>query len=166
MADKYTTWDDVDQISKEIEATDTSAGAGNAGDIVALNSAGLIDDTMLPDREVRSVTAGEGLSAGDYVYIDGAGEARLASAASGGNAAIGYVLDTVIAAASVDVYFDGMNTGLSGLTPGDQYFLDDTTPGDVTNTAPVGSNKIIESVGWAVSATEIQTNFTAPIKRA
>lgn len=166
MADKYTTWDDVDQISKEVEATDTSAGAGNAGDIVALNSAGLIDDTMLPDREVRSVTAGEALSAGDYVYINGAGEARLASAAPAGNAAIGFVLDTVIATASVDVYFDGMNSGLAGLTTGDQYFLSDVTAGGITNTAPVGANKIIESVGWAVSATEVQTNFTAPIKRA
>jgi hypothetical protein len=89
MADKYTTWDDVDQITKEIEATDTSAGAGNAGDIVALNAKGEIDKTMLPNVEIKNLSTGETLSAGDYVYIDSAGEVRLASGASGGNPARG-----------------------------------------------------------------------------
>jgi hypothetical protein len=166
MADKYTTWSDADQQTLEIEATDVSSGVGNAGDIVALNSKGEIDKTMLPNVEIKNLTAAENLTAGDYIYIDGSGEVRLASAAAAGNAAIGYVEDTVLATNTVDVYFDGTNAALTGLTVGDQYFLSDTTPGGVTNTAPVGANKIIESVGWAISATEIQTNFTAPIKRA
>lgn len=166
MADKYTGWDDTDQIAKEVEGLVTSAGAGDSGKIPALNASGKIDDTMLPGHEVLIMNAGENVAAGDYVYVDGSGEARLASAAVAGNAAIGYVLDTVTATNPVKVHFDAINSALSGLTVGDQYFLSDVTPGGVTNTAPVGANKIIESLGWAISATEIQTNFTAPIKRA
>lgn len=166
MANKYTTWSDADQISVEVEATDVSAGAGDAGKIPALNSAGEIDKTMLPNVEIKNLPSGENLAAGDYVYIDSSGDVRKASGAAAGNAAIGFVEDSVTAPAAVDVYFDGTNSSLSALTVGDQYFLDDTTPGAITDTAPVGANKIIQSIGWAISATEIPTQFGPPLKRA
>lgn len=163
---KYTTFDDTDQITKEIASNNSSSGPGDANKIVSLNAAGEIDSTMIPSLEVLNLPTSETLAAGDYIYINGSGEATLASAASGGNAAIGYVKVAAVHPTTVDVYFDGLNTALSGLTVGDQYFLSDTTPGGITDTAPVGSNKIIESLGWAINATTIQTNFTAPIKRA
>jgi len=166
MANKYTTWSDADQISVEVEATDVSAGAGDAGKIPALGPDGKLSPTMLSETEVKSLPSGENLAAGDYVYVDSSGDVRKASGAAAGNAARGYVLDSVTAPAAVLVYFDGTNSALSGLTVGDQYFLDDTTPGAATNTAPVGANKIIQSVGWAISATEIPTQFGVPIKRA
>ncbi len=166
MAKKYLEWSDTDQTNKEVEGLQTSAGAADDGKIPALNAKGEIDKTMLPNVEIKTRVAGENLNAGDYIYIDATQEARKASAAVAGNAAIGYVEDTVLAAANVDCYFDGTNGSLAGLTPGDQYFLDDTTPGTVTDTAPIGANKILQSVGWAISATEIQTNFGTPIKRA
>ncbi len=52
----------------EEASVQTSAGAGDAGKIVALNSSGLIDDTMLSIQAAsQSMTAGESLSAGDFV---------------------------------------------------------------------------------------------------
>jgi hypothetical protein len=166
MANKYIEWSDTDQTNKEVEGLVTSSGASDSGKIPALNAKGEIDKTMLPNVEIKNLPSGENLTAGDYVYVDSSGDVRKASGAAAGNAARGYVEDNVTAPANVDVYFDGTNASLSGLTVGDQYFLDDTTPGGITNTAPVGANKIIQSVGWAISATEIPTQFGQPIKRA
>ena len=46
MADKYIK-NNSGQLA-EVEATVTSAGAGNAGDIVALDGSGKLDTTVLP----------------------------------------------------------------------------------------------------------------------
>lgn len=166
MAKKYIEWNDAEQTNKEVEGLQESSGAADAGKIPALNAKGEIDKTMLPNIEIKTRLAAENLTAGQYVYIDAAEEVNIASADVGGNPTFGYVEDTVLAGASVDVYFDGTNASLSALIPGDEYFLSDVTPGAVVNTAPVGANKIIQSVGYAISPTEIQTNFSRPIKRA
>jgi len=106
------------------------------------------------------MTAGEALTAGDYVYIDetDSGKVKKADANSPDKKADGYVLNTVSNGASVTVYFDGINTARSGLTIGVDYFLSATPGGVVTvATAVAGSaGDIVQCVGTAISTTEIQ----------
>lgn len=165
MAQKFNAWSDVEQDVIEIEGLQSSAGAADAGKIPALNSSGEIDPTMLPNSEVKSFVSAENLTAGDFVYINVSGEAAKADAGTTGNPCIGFVRDSVVAPAPVDVLFEGINSDLSGLTPGDEYFLDDVTAGAITNTAPVGQNKTIQSVGRAISATELVFEQNVIVKK-
>lgn len=155
MADKYMTLENGKR--KLEEAADSSAGAANAGDIVALNSAGQIDASMLPTTGTKSIEVGEAVSAGDFVEIyDDGGTTKIRPADnSNGREANGYVKDAGAVAASVNVFFDGGNTSLSGLTPGARYYLG--TAGDVTDTPldPASETGIHQFLGVASSSTEL-----------
>ena len=155
-------------VLTELEATTTSAGAGDAGEIVALDSSGKLDSTLMPagfGSDSKSMTAGEALTAGDLVYINGSGNALKADANAIAKAAVGFVLASISNAASGTVYFEGTITGLSGLTPGARYFLS-TTPGGITTTAPTGPADIVQQVGFALSATELSFDAGTPVVRA
>ena len=158
MADKYIKRDAVSGKLQEVEATDVSAGAGDAGEVVALNSSGEIDATMLPSGTgaVRiNVNAGEALAANDLVYIDAAGEALLAFADVAGNGATGFVLAATLIGDPVDVYFEGIVQGQVGLTPGSRQYLSDTTPGGLTSTPVTGTGKVHQYIGKALTATSV-----------
>lgn len=155
-------------ILTELEATVTSAGAGNAGDIVALDGSGKLDSTLMPaglGSDSKSLTAGEALSAGDLVYINGSGQMLKADANAIAKAAVGFVLASVSNGASGTAYFEGTITGLTSLTPGARYFLS-TTPGGITTTAPTGTADIVQQVGFALSATELSFDAGTPVVRA
>lgn len=155
MADKYMSLNNGKRTL--VEATDTSTGAADAGEIVALNSAGQIDASMLPTTGTKSIEVGEAVSAGDFVEIyDDGGTTKIRPADnSNGREANGYVLDSAAVAANVNVFFDGANSGLSGLTPGARYYL--STSGDVTSTPldPATQTGIHQFLGVASSATEL-----------
>lgn len=151
-------------------ANQTSAGAGDAGAIVALNSAGEIDSTMLPSglgSASQTMTAGEALSAGNFVYIDSAdsGKVKKADANSIAKKAVGYVLTSISNGATGTVYFEGTNSGLSGLTIGVDYFLSATAGGVVeAATATAGSaGDIVQYLGTAITTSAIPFKFSPPI---
>ena len=148
---------EADGCLTEVDPISTSAGAGDAGKLVQTNADGQIDQTLIPGSEVLSLPAGENLTAGDFVYVDGAGEVRLASAAAAGNSAQGFVKDTVLAAASVDVFFEGINSNVSGLTTGAKQFLSDVTPGGSVEAGalPTGTGELVQELGFALSATSM-----------
>jgi len=161
---------------QEIAATQTSAGAGDAGEIVALNSAGQIDMTMLPTNigpDVKLVIAAENLAAGDIVnvYNDG-GTLKVrkadASQANAGYRAHGFVLASVTANGSntASVYIEGIITGLSSLTPGATYYLSGSAAGGITATAPTTAGHCVQEVGVALSDTELGFEAQQPIIRA
>ena len=137
---------------------DTSAGAGDSGKIPSLNSSGKLDSTFMPTgfgSDTLSLTAGEALSAGDLIYINGSGQMLKADADSASKAAVGFVLASVSNGASGTAYFgSGLVTGLTGLTAGSVYFLSQTA-GAITTTAPTGTNVIQQQVGYATSATTL-----------
>lgn len=169
MADKHLYV--VGGETKEREAKTSSAGAADAGKHVALNGAGKIDLTMLPDGlgdDITAYTASEDLAAGDFVNIwDDAGTPKVRKAdASNGRRADAFVKDAALSGASVAVYFDGTNNDQSGLTPGTTYFLSGTTPGAATATAPSASGHIVQEVGRSRSATEISFQPSTPITLA
>lgn len=145
---------------QEVSPVDSSSGAGDAGKIVALDSAGKLAANMLPTgigADTKTLPASENLAAGDFVNIwddSGTLKVRKADATSSGKEADGFVLAAVTAPANADVYFEGTNNQRSGLTLGVRYYLN-TTAGGVTATAPGASGNVVQYLGKAISATEI-----------
>lgn len=159
MADKY-----IKQVGGELSETEaniSSAGAGDSGKIVALAADGKIDSTMLPVTEGQdslAVTVSEagGLAAGDMVNIfDSTGpKVRLADA-SNGRVCHGFVKAAHADASTATVFKEGTDTDITGMTPGANQFLSNVTPGAVTETAPVTSGHIVQKVGVAFAATDM-----------
>lgn len=150
----------------EKAAIQTSAGAGDAGKIPALDAAGRLDNSMMPvglGADTASVTTSEALAAGDLVNIwnSTGAKARKADATVAGKEAHGFVLSAVSSGASATVYFEGTNTGVTGLTPGVNYLS--TTAGTATATAPSGSGNVVQRVGFATAAAALNFDSGTPI---
>lgn len=114
---------------------------------------------------------------GQPVYILATGHADLALGAvdTGGN------FDTAIsvAVASIDQTTGNIGTFIAGtildqadwtsvigsvnLTPGEDYFLDPSTPGMLTLTAPTADDEVVTRVGRAVTALKLIVDIEAPI---
>ncbi len=153
---------------KLLEPNTTSAGAGDDGKLVALNSSGQIDITMLPSgigAPTQSRTAGEDLAAGDFVYINTSDTNKVYKADANAIAkmAIGYVLASASTSAAVTVYFEGTNSAVSGLTEGSHYYLS-TTAGGLTTSKPSGTSDIVQYIGVATSPTSIPFNPQLPLE--
>lgn len=144
----------------ELEALVTSAGAGDAGKIVATDSSGRLDISLMPlgvGQEVSVIAASENLTAGDFVNIwnSSGAKARKADASSNLKWAVGFVTANVTSPANATIYgISNKNTALSGLTIGAEYWLS-TTPGAVVNQAgvPTGAGQLIQRLGCAESTT-------------
>lgn len=142
------------------EATVASAGAANAGEVVALDSTGKIDVSVLPvgvGPDVKLLETSEDLLAGQYVNIfdvSGNPKVRLADA-SNGRDAHGFVKEAYLSGAIATVYFEGPNDDLSALTVGGRCYLN--TAGTVTQSPR--STGIHQFLGIAVTATEINTDI-------
>ncbi len=149
--------------------TNVSAGAGDAAKLVALDASGRIDSTMLPvgiGPDTVVVTTSEAIASGDLVNIwNSAGaKCRKADAAVAGKEAHGFVLVGVGSGAPATVYFEGANTGVAGLTPGNQFLS--TTAGLATSTAPSGSGNVVQRVGFATAATAMNFQSGVPVTLA
>lgn len=152
-----------------INSTTSSAGAGDSGKVVALDSSGKIDNTMMPvgvGADTKTFLASETLAAGDLVNIhDVSGTAKVRKAdASGGVAkmADGFVLAGFASGATATVYFDGTITGLSGLVGGTNYFLSGAAAGTPTATAPSTATWNCQFVGKGLSTTELSFQPSEP----
>ena len=149
-----------------LNATASSAGAGDAAKIVKLDGAGKIDSTMMPvglGADTAAITASENLAAGDFVNVHNStgAKVRKADASTSGKEAHGFVLSAVTAANPATVYFEGTNTGVTGMTPG-VVFLS-ATAGLATGTAPSTSGQVVQRLGVAVSATAINFEGHPPV---
>lgn len=148
----------------------SSAGAGDAGKLVSLDSSGRIDTSMMPTgigADTKALTTSEPLSSGDLVNVwndGGTVKVRKADATSAGKEAHGFVLAAFGSGVSATVYFEGANTGVSGLTGGNVFL--GTTAGACTNTAPSGSGNVVQRVGIATAATELNFEAQQPITLA
>lgn len=153
--------------TKQIFGLAVSAGAADAGKLVATDSTGKLDLSLMPvgiGANTIVVPASEAIGAGKFVNFysnAGAMNVRLADN-SNARQADGYVKDAVANAAQATVYpLDTTNTAMTGLTPGARYWLG-TAGGtlaaalDPTDTA--SSGKICQELGVAKSATELVTD--------
>jgi hypothetical protein len=167
MADKYI-YNNAGQLSEKAAIT-TSAGAGDAGKIPGLDSAGKLDQSMMPTGigpDTASITASEALAAGDYVNVwnSTGAKVRKADATVAGKEAHGFVLAAVSNGAQATVYFEGTNTSVTGQTAGVVYLS--TTAGVGTNAAPTGSGNVVQRIGMATSATAVNFQSQPPVTLA
>ena len=159
----------VNGVITEIFGVQTSAGAGNAGDLVSLDDSGRIDNSMMPvgiGADTSTITASETLAAGDWVNVwdDSGAKVRKADATTAGKEAHGFVLSAVTSGNPATVYFEGTNTQVTGQTPGLVYLQ--TTAGTGGATIPSASGNVVQSIGVAVSATAVNFERGAPVTRA
>ncbi len=164
MADKYIR-NNAGTLTEK-EATVISAGAGDAGEIVALDNTGKLDNSVLPvgiGADTAVVTAGEALAAGDFVniYNDTGAKVRKADATTAGKEAHGFVLESVDNGDPATVYFEGTNTQVSGATAGVVFLA--TSAGGFTSTAPSSTGNVVQKLGVAISATAISFEGQQPI---
>ena len=144
---------------REIIATVTSSGATDDGKIVALDSTGRLDNSVMPvgiGTETKLIQASENLASGDLINIWNSNSqfrVRKADATTSGKEAHGFVLATVTSGQNATVYLEGTITGLTGLVPG-KYYLS-TTPGQITSTPPNTSGNVVQVIGTSISATEL-----------
>jgi hypothetical protein len=151
---------------KEIIATIVSSGIANEGDLIALNSVGHLDNSVMP---VRSIIASEDLAAGDFVNIfddTGTIKVRKADATLFSKKADGFVLNIVTSGNAALVYKNNLNNSLSGLTLGSDLYLSDSVSGGVTTTPPTGTAKIVQLIAKAVSTTEAEVNIHLAVELA
>jgi hypothetical protein len=148
-------------VITEVVASQTSAGAGDAGKIPALDSAGKLDNSLMPvglATETDIIPASEALAAGDFVNIwtDTVAKVRKADGSTSGKEAHGFVLAAVESAANAEVYrWSQLNNQKTGLTPGSTQYLSITVPGGTQETVPTGAGKTLQKLGVAKSATEL-----------
>ena len=147
-------------VLTEVIANQTSAGAGDAGKIPALDATGKLDSTLMPVglvSETDSIVTSENLAAGDFVNIWASTgvKARKADATVAGKEAHGFVLAAVTSPAAATVYrISQNNTQLTSMTPGAKQYLN-TTAGGRTETPPAASGNAVQFLGIAKSATEM-----------
>ncbi len=116
------------------------------------------------------------ITIGQPVYITGANVDLAQADAQSTIRVAGLVLDTSVATATpatilVDSIltattgqWDAVTGQVGGLTPGANYFLDPSTPGMLTTTAPTAVGEFVVRVGHALSATEFEIEISQPVK--
>ena len=147
-------------VEESVESIASTAGAADAGKLIVTSGDGKLDASLMPTglaADTLMVVASETLSAGDFVNVwDDAGTAKVrkADASMAGKEADGFVVSAVTSGQSGLVYFEGRNSGLTGLTLGARYYLS-TSPGATTSTAPAGSGNVVQYLGRATTATSL-----------
>ena len=159
----------VNGVLTEIFGVQTSAGAGNAGDLVSLDDTGRIDNSMMPvgiGADTYTITASETLAAGDWVNVwnDSGAKVRKADATTAGKEAHGFVMSAVTSGNPATVYFEGTNTQVTGQTPGPVYLRTTADAGGAT--IPSASGNVVQQIGVAVSATAVNFERGAPVTLA
>lgn len=154
-------------LQQLVNAIVASTGATDANKIIGTNAQGKLDTSFLPDtigKAIVSATASEALPAGSFISFTSGG-VELADNSDATKPAQGFVLEAVASGDPATVYVTGINTALSGLTPGSPYFLG--TGGQATATAPTFAiGTICQSLGYAQSATELVFEFNEPVEFA
>lgn len=152
-----------------VNGTTTSSGAGDQGKFPQLDASGRLDSTVLPvgiGADTASIQTSEALSAGDFVNVwnSSGPRVRKADATTAGKHAMGFVLSSYGSGVNATVYFEGTNTSVTGQTPGDVFLS--TTPGQATSTAPSAAGNVVQSIGFATSATSVNFQASRPITLA
>jgi hypothetical protein len=144
-----------------------NAATTGVNKVVLTNGSGRLDPSIMPlgfGDDVVSVEAGENLSAGDLVNIyDDSGTAKARKAdATNNRPANGFVVAGYTTGQMASIYFEGTNDQMSGMVAG-RRFLSATTPGATQTAAPTGTGQIVQIVGFAVSATQMNFEAAQPI---
>ena len=114
-----------------------------------------------PDQSFTATASGS-ISAGDYVNLF-AGGARKADGASGYRADAFSKLAYTNGQTATLYPVGAINDAVTGRTPGARQWLSNATPGLSTETPPTGLGELVQSLGFAISATEVEFVPNQPI---
>lgn len=153
---KFLSW--ISGRVAEVQPITTSAGAGDATKMIQTDANGLIDPSLMPSGiapDQQTANANGTITAKDLVYMEAAGTIARATAAAGTpQQAMGWAQTSVTTGQPVTMQLEGRITGLAGLTTGSRYYLSDVTPGGLLIApGPVGSGKLAQYIGTALSTT-------------
>lgn len=153
---KFLSW--ISGRVAEVQPVTTSAGAGDATKMVQLDANGLLDQSLMPSGltpDQQTALANGTITAKDLVYMEAAGTITRATAAAGTpQQCMGWAVASATTGNPVTMQLEGRITGLTGLTTGSRYYLSDVTPGGLLiSPGPVGSGKLAQYIGTALSTT-------------
>jgi hypothetical protein len=138
--------DTLDAMSSEVDVV--SKQNDNAGSIV-------IGQVVYP-KSNGNVDLAQANASGTVEVLGLVKDASIASSASGA-----IQTDGVLAATTVQ--WDAVTGGSGGLTAGAVYWLDPSTAGNITDTAPTSVGQYVCRLGKAISTTELEISIEPPI---
>jgi len=150
----------------------------NAGRIERLQSGDTLDADVV---EIDLIEMNNGnaspITIGQAVYVDGNDSVDIAKAdAAATMDMIALVKDVSIAAsangmvqtdgilAATTAQWDAVTGDTGGLTAGTVYYLDASTAGSITSTAPTTVGQFVVQLGRGLSTTEMEISICDPIK--
>lgn len=146
----------------------TLVSIGVGGDVAAYADAAAASAAAALQSELNAsdsefIEASEDLFEGALVniYHTPAARMRLADATAYGKEAMGFVTEVVLTGATSRVYASGNNTLVTGLVPGPQFLS--TAPGLATHISPASSGNIVQRVGFASRATNLNFQSHPPV---
>ena len=110
-----------------------------------------------------TLTSGEAIAAGEWVYLKSDGKFWLADASAEATS-FGWVGVSLTTTSGADEAMTAQKRGLwttSGLTVGEEYFLSETA-GAMTTTAPTADASVQRKVGEAISTTVLDVDVSYP----
>ena len=135
-------------------------------------------DASVAEQEILQLTNANmsPIVIGQAVYVQGNDSVDLAIATSSGTTfAVGLVYDASISSSApgsiltsgvlsaTTTQWDAVAGTSGGLTAGTVYFLDVSTPGHLTSSAPTTVGQYVVVIGTAISTTELKLNIERPI---
>ena len=165
--------------SGRIDLSCLRAATAAPSSAIILDGTGKITSAVLPlnfGKDMAVMTAGMDVTAGMFVGVEivTSGEVEITTevtaipawAGSGAvTPAVGFVKVDAVQGTSVEVYFEGNNTFLSGLTPG-ELFLSATTAGGWATTIPTTSGYLEQKLGFAYSTTAMSFQWCPAMRIA
>jgi hypothetical protein len=146
------------------EASAIAAGASESAAEVAKTDAEVARDVAVDAAWIGTVPisaiAETALAAGDFVDLYNSGSVIAARKASASLMfpADGFVKQSFTIGQTAIVYpLGGRNEFMTGLIPGQNYFLSTTVDGGIQTSAPTEAGQLYQRIGIAVSATELRT---------
>ncbi len=129
-------------------------------------TAGVLDTVADSNQQWKATQA---VAKGDAVYFNAtADEADIGAAGALATAKVrGLALETILAAATGAFISSGRIDGVgSGWTAGAPVYLSltGTTRNTLTDTPPAGTDEVLQIIGYAINATDLQIDIQDPIE--
>ena len=163
MAGRLYQWfDGVTGLFKISAGAQLSTGVSDAGKIVALNSVGLVDDTMLSSSPIDSAITGEAISAGDAVNVyDDTGTKKIRKADNTNNRKCdGISRESAASGVSCKYDTDGARSSVTGVATGLSYWLG--AAGAITTTPTTTITHLLQHVGTGAGTGVISVEIATP----